>query len=135
MSTLVTGATGFICANVVRALLETGIAVRALVRRDSDRRNLAGLPVDIVPGDLRDSDSLRAALRGCQTLYHVAAHYSLWTPQPQELYTTNVEGTANLMRLALEIGVEKVVYTSSVATISLPADGAPGDETLHLPLT
>ena len=133
MSTLVTGATGFIGANVVRVLLEAGIAVRALVRPDSDRRNLAGLPIDIVPGDLRDSDSLRAALRGCQTLYHVAAYYSLWTPQPQELYSTNVEGTANLLRLALELGVEKVVYTSSVATVGLPADGSPGDETLHLP--
>jgi dihydroflavonol-4-reductase len=67
-------------------------------------------------------------------LYHVAAHYSLWTPHPQELYTTNVEGTVNLLQLALDLGVEKVVYTSSVATIGLPADGSPGDETMTLPL-
>ena len=135
MSTLVTGATGFIGANVVRALLEAGIAVRALVRRDSDWRNLAGLPVEIVHGDLRDQASLRAALQGCHTLYHVAAQYSLWTPHPEELYTTNVEGTANLLQLALHLGVEKVVYTSSVATISLPADASAGDETLTLPLS
>jgi dihydroflavonol-4-reductase len=116
-------------------LLEAGIAVRALVRRDSDTRNLAGLPVDLVYGDLRDSDSLRAALQGCRTLYHVAAHYSLWTPHPEVLYRTNVEGTATLLQLALQLGVEKVVYTSSVATIGLPADGSPGDETMTLPLS
>jgi dihydroflavonol-4-reductase len=135
VSTLVTGATGFIGANVVHALLEAGSAVRALVRRDSDRRNLAGLPVEIVYGDLRDPASLRAALQGCHTLYHVAAQYSLWTPHPEELYTTNVEGTANLLQLALHFGVEKVVYTSSVSTIGLPADGSAGDETLPLPLS
>jgi dihydroflavonol-4-reductase len=135
VSTLVTGGTGFIGANVIRALLKAGMAVRALVRRDSDTRNLAGLPVDIVHGDLRQSDSLRAALQGCRTLYHVAAQYSLWTPHPEELYATNVEGTTTLLQLALEFGVEKVVYTSSVATIGQPADGSPGDETLSLPLT
>jgi dihydroflavonol-4-reductase len=135
VSTLVTGATGFIGANVVRALLEAGSAVRALVRRESDQRNLAGLPVEVAYGDLRDQASLRAALQGCHTLYHVAAQYSLWTPQPQELYTTNVEGTANLLQLALHLGVAKVVYTSSVATVGLPADGTAGDETLTLPLS
>jgi dihydroflavonol-4-reductase len=132
--TLVTGATGFIGANVVRALLDAGVAVRVLVRRGSDLRNLAGLPVDTVYGDLRDVASLRAALQNCQTLYHVAAHYSLWTPRPEETYAINVEGTENLLRTALEVGVEKVVYTSSVATIGMPADGSPGDETMTLPL-
>jgi dihydroflavonol-4-reductase len=135
VSTLVTGGTGFIGANIVRTLLEAGSAVRVLVRRNSDTRNLAGLPVHIVHGDLRDSDSLRAALQGCRTLYHVAAHYSLWTPHPEELYRTNVEGTATLLQLALQLGVEKVVYTSSVATVGLPADGSPGDETMTLPLS
>jgi dihydroflavonol-4-reductase len=134
MTTLVTGATGFIGANVVRALLEAGMAVRALVRRGSDRRNLDGLAVEVVYGDLRDVASLRQALRGCQTLYHVAAHYSLWTPRPEEVYAINVEGTTNLLQTALDLGMEKVVYTSSVATIALPADGMPGDETVSLPL-
>lgn len=134
MTTLVTGATGFIGANVVRALLEAGVAVRALVRRGSDMRNLADLPVEVVHGDLRDVASLRAALQGCRTLYHVAAHYSLWTPRPEEMYATNVEGTANVLQTALASGVEKVVYTSSVATVGSPADGSPGDETMTLPL-
>ncbi len=132
MTTLVTGATGFIGANVVRALLAAGTAVRVLVRRGSDTHNLAGLPVEIVHGDVRDSASLRPALQGCHTLYHVAAYYSLWTPHPEDMYATNVQGTRNLLQVALDLGVQKVVYTSSVATIGLPDDGAPGDETMQL---
>jgi dihydroflavonol-4-reductase len=134
VSTLVTGATGFIGANIVRLLLAEGTAVRVLVRRGSDMRNLDGLPVQVVYGDLRDVASLRAALQGCQTLYHAAAYYSLWTPQPEDIYAINVDGTAKLLQVALELGVEKVVYTSSVATISVPADGSPGDETMTLSL-
>lgn len=129
MTTLVTGATGFIGANVVRALLDAGTAVRVLVRRSSDTRNLTGLPVEMVYGDLRDIDSLRSALRGCHTLYHVAAHYSLWTPHPEEMYATNVQGTQHLLQVALDLDLHKVVYTSSVATIRVPEDGSPGDET------
>lgn len=132
MTTVVTGATGFIGANVVRALLHAGQTVRVLVRPTSDVRNLQGLAVEHVYGDLRDAASLRAALQGCHTLYHVAAHYSLWTPDPREMYATNVEGTAMLFQCALEMGVARVVYTSSVATIGLPNDGSPGDETLWL---
>ena len=132
MTTLVTGATGFIGANVVRALLAAGVSVRALTRRGSDRRNLTDLPVEIAYGDVRDINSLRPALQGCHTLYHVAAHYSLWTPHPEEVYATNVQGTTNLLQVALELGLQKVVYTSSVATIALPEDGTPGDETMHL---
>jgi dihydroflavonol-4-reductase len=134
MSTLVTGATGFIGANIVRALLAEGVAVRVLVRRQSDLQNLAELPVEMVYGDLRDAASLRVALQGCQTLYHAAAYYSLWTPRPADMYRINVEGTDNLFQAALELGVATVVYTSSVATIGLPATGAPGDETMLLPL-
>lgn len=132
MTALVTGATGFIGANVVRALLEAGIPTRVLVRPQSDTRSLAGLPVEITCGDLRDVDSLRTALAGCLSLYHVAAHYSLWTPRPDEVYAINVAGTVHLMQAALDLGVEKVVYTSSVATIDVPANGAPGDETLSV---
>jgi dihydroflavonol-4-reductase len=88
----------------------------------------------MVYGDVRETVTLQPALQGCHTLYHVAAHYSLWTPNPQEIYATNVQGTVNLLQAALELGVQKVVYTSSVATIGLPADGTPGDETMVLSL-
>lgn len=132
MTTLVTGATGFIGANVVRALLAEGAAVRVLTRYGSDMRNLAGLPVEIVHGDVRAPVSLRAALEGCHTLYHVAAYYSLWTRFPDDLYSTNVQGTKHLFQAALEASIQKVVYTSSVATIGLPADDTPGDESLFL---
>jgi dihydroflavonol-4-reductase len=132
---VVTGATGFIGANIVRALLDEGEAVRVLVRAQSDTRNLDGLPVETVFGDVRDVPSLRAALRECTTLYHAAAHYSLWTPQRDEVYAINVDGTEHVLRVALDLGVQKVVYTSSVATIALPADGSPADETTPLPLS
>lgn len=135
MSTLVTGATGFIGANVVRALLEAGHTVRALLRPASVTLNLHNLPIEMIYGDLLDPSSLRTALDGCHTLYHVAAHYSLWTPQPQTLYATNVDGTANLLRAALDLGLEKVVYTSSVATIGLMPDGQAADETAFLSLS
>lgn len=135
MSILVTGATGFIGANLVRALLEAGRAVRVLVRPSSNTHNLHNLPIETVYGDLLDVSSLRRALNGCHTLYHVAAHYSLWTPDPKTLYSINVDGTASLFQTALDCGLEKVVYTSSVATIGLPPDGQPGDETMFLPLS
>jgi dihydroflavonol-4-reductase len=132
MKTLVTGGTGFIGANVVRALRRRGIAVRALVRPTSDLRNLAGLDLELVYGDLRDRQSLEAALKGCDTLYHVAAVYTLWTPNPRELYDSNVAGTVNLLEAAAAAGVRRIVYTSSVATIGLPEDGRPGTEELFL---
>ena len=132
MTTLVTGATGFIGANVVRALLDTGVSVRVLVRYGSDMRNLNGLPVEVVHGDIRATPSLRPALAGCDTLYHVAAYYSLWAPFPEDMYTTNVLGTKNLFQAALDVGLHKVVYTSSVATIGLPEDGTPGDESMFV---
>ena len=90
MTTLVTGATGFIGANVVRVLLDSGATVRVLTRHGSDTRNLTGLPVEMAYGDVRDITSLRLALQGCHTLYHVAAYYSLWTPHPDAMYATNV---------------------------------------------
>lgn len=132
MKTLVTGGTGFVGANVVRALLQRGVAVRALVRPTSDRRNLAGLDVEVVHGDLRDRPSLEAALKGCDTLFHVAAVYALWTADARELYESNVTGTVNLLEAAEAVGVQKIVYTSSVATIGLPDDGRPGTEECFL---
>lgn len=128
MKTLVTGATGFVGAAVARRLLEAGHQVRALVRKHSNTRNLQGLEVEAVIGDLRDRASLDDAVWGCRALFHVAADYRLWARDPASLYASNVEGTVNLMRAALRAGVERIVYTSSVATLGLNADGTPADE-------
>jgi dihydroflavonol-4-reductase len=125
---LVTGATGFVGAAVARALLAEGWQVRALVRSGSDRRNVATLAVEQVEGDLTDAASLEAALVGCEAAFHVAADYRLWAPQPQELYRTNVDGTAHLLDAARRAGVRRIVYTSSVATVGLPAHGGCGTE-------
>ena len=128
MSTLVTGGTGFVGAAVVRALIARGERPRCLVRRDSDRRNLEGLNVDLVEGDLTDADSLKAALQGCTALFHVAADYRIWVRDPQIMQRVNVEGTRQLMEAALRQGVQRVIYTSSVAVLGKAPGGAPADE-------
>ncbi len=134
MTSLVTGATGFVGSAVTRALLERGAAVRVLVRPHSDRRNLEELHVEAVEGDLRDKASLERALAGCQALFHVAADYRIWVPRPREIYAANVEGTRNLMEAAGEAGVGRIVYTSSVATLGLNRDARPADETTPVSL-
>jgi dihydroflavonol-4-reductase len=126
---LVTGATGFIGANVARLLVERGEDVRVLVRPSSDRGNLAGLPLEVAIGDLRDAESVRAAVSGCRRVFHVAADYRFWARDPRELYRSNVEGTIHVMDACLAAGVERVVYTSTVGTIGLAAHTAPCDET------
>ena len=128
LTTLVTGATGFVGAAVLRALLARGERVRVLARPTSDPRNLAGLDAERVTGDLNDPASLARAVAGCRALYHVAADYRLWVPKPETIYRANVDGTANLMRAALDAGVARIVYTSSVATLGLRDDGGPADE-------
>jgi len=128
VTTLLTGATGFVGSAVARCLLDAGHSLRVLVRPCADRRNLQGLEVETCAGDLRDPDSLRTAVRGCRHLFHVAADYRLWTADPQDLYRSNVQGTRDLLRLAAEAGVERIVYTSSVATLGRRADGLPADE-------
>jgi dihydroflavonol-4-reductase len=128
MRALVTGASGFVGSAVARALLREGWQVRALVRKDSDRRNLQLPALQIVTGELADSGSLERALAQCEALFHVAADYRLATLEPAQLYRTNVEGTRNILQAARRAGIARVVYTSSVATIGLPADGSPGRE-------
>lgn len=123
--TLVTGATGFVGWHVARALIRRGQIVRALVRPSGCLRELN--PAETVTGDLRDADSLRRAVEGCGVLYHVAADYRLWAPDPRELYASNVNGTRNLLEAAKRAGVERFVYTSTVGCIGLPKD-RPGDE-------
>ena len=129
---LITGASGFVGAAVVRRLLQAGHAVRAFIRPTSAHTNLAGLPVEIVQGDLREPDSLMRAMAGIRFVFHVAADYRLWARHPQEIVRTNVEGTRALMEAALRAGVERIVYTSSVATLKARPDGAPSNETFPL---
>jgi dihydroflavonol-4-reductase len=128
MKALVTGATGFVGAAVVRALIKTGIEVRVLARRDSDFSNLQQLKIDGVYGDLRDKESLRKALAGCQQLYHVAAHYALWARNPAIFYDVNVTGTKNLLEAARDVGTERIVYCSTIGAIGLPPGGGLGTE-------
>ncbi len=126
---LVTGGTGFIGAHVVRALLGKGRRVRCLVRPGGNRSNLEGLPVELSEGDLRDRRSLDRALKGVETLYHVAADYRLWTRNPAELYQSNAGGTENILAAAAAAGVSRVIYTSSVGALGLTPDGSPANET------
>ncbi|MGR8918763.1 MAG: hopanoid-associated sugar epimerase [Gammaproteobacteria bacterium] len=128
MTVLVTGASGFLGSAVARLLLERGDAVRVLTRPSSDPTNIVGLDVEVVHGDLRDPQSLAGAVSGVDALFHVAADYRLWVRDTDELYASNVEGTRNLMRAALDAGVGRVVYTSSVATLGINRDGKPADE-------
>src|SRR5579864_5313090 len=116
---LVTGASGFVGSAVARALVARGRRVRVLLRPTSDRRNVADLDVEVALGALDDHAALKAALAGCGALFHVAADYRLWVRDPQTMYTANVDGTRALMLAALGAGVERVVYTSSVAVLGL----------------
>ncbi|MGR9086445.1 MAG: hopanoid-associated sugar epimerase [Gammaproteobacteria bacterium] len=128
MKTLVTGANGFIGSAVVRALLEKGSEVKALVRRDSDCRNFHKLPVELAYGDLTDAASLTKALKGCRHVFHVAAFYRLWTREPAVFYKINVEGTRNIMLASLNADVERIVYTSSIATLGMEDTGLSANE-------
>jgi dihydroflavonol-4-reductase len=126
---LVTGATGFVGSAVARALLRRGQRVRILARPGSDRRNLAKLCVEIAEGSLEEPESLTRAVTGCRYVYHVAADYRLWVPDPEPMFRTNVVGTRDLMIAALDAGVERVIYTSSVATLGLVPEGSADEET------
>ena len=134
MTTLITGANGFVGSALVRLLLQQGHEVRALVRAGSDRRNLEQLDVNPVEGDLTDPASLQRAVSGCSHLFHVAADYRLWIPDPERMYRTNVDGTRDLFRQAADAGVSRMVYTSSVATLGINRDRSPADETTPVTL-
>lgn len=128
MKAFVTGATGFLGSHVARVLAEQGAQLRLLVRPTSDLRNIASLPAEHVTGDLRQPESLKSAMAGCDAVFHVAADYRLWVRDPQEMYRSNVEGTRAILAAAREAGVERVVYTSSVATMGFTRSGAIVDE-------
>ena len=135
MTTLLTGATGFVGAAVLRCLIAAGHNVRALVRPNSDRRNLSGVDCEIVTGDLTDPESLKRAVRGCEAVFHVAADYRIWVPDREKMNRVNVQGTVDLIRAAAAAGVSRIVYTSSVATLRLRDDGFPADEESHAELS
>ncbi len=125
---LVTGATGFVGSAIIRQLLKSGHKVRVLIRSISNHQNIENIPVEIVVGDLTDRTSLEKALKGCTFLFHVAADYRLWVPEPEEMYENNVQGTQNIMLEALKARVQRIVYTSSVATLMPNANGTPANE-------
>ncbi len=135
MKAFVTGASGFVGSHVCSALRADGAEVRCLVRESSPRTNLEGLDdAELVVGDLRDAESVARGVAGCDTVFHCAADYRLYVPDPDAMYASNVEGTRIVLAAALEAGVERVVYTSSVGALGLHPDGTPADETTAVSL-
>ena len=130
---LVTGASGFVGSAIVRAFLASGYPVRALVRSTSPRQNLEGLDIECVEGDICDAGAVEHAMSGIRYLAHAAADYRLWARDPVAIMRTNVEGTRTVMKAARTAGVERIVYTSSVATLALRAAGEAADESMRLP--
>jgi dihydroflavonol-4-reductase len=128
LKVFVTGATGFLGAHVARVLAEGGASLRLLVRPASDLRNIATLQAEHAVGDLRDPGSIEKAMAGCDTVFHVAADYRLWVRDPDQMYRANVEGTRSLLAAARTLGVKRLVYTSSVATMGFRSDGQLVDE-------
>jgi dihydroflavonol-4-reductase len=134
MNVFLTGATGFVGSHVARAFAAQGARLHLLVRSTSRLDNLEGISAGTVIGDLRDPESFRSALSECEVLVHVAADYRLWVRDPQAMYAANVDGTRNLLALAREVGVRRVVYTSSVATMGFRKDGTIVDESTPVSL-
>jgi dihydroflavonol-4-reductase len=134
MKVFITGATGFVGSHVAREAAQRGGELRLLVRKTSNLDNLQGIQGETVVGDLLDAESLRSAIRGCEAVLHVAADYRLWVRDPKAMYAANVDGTRELLRIAREEGVRRVVYTSSVATMGFKADGTIVDESTPVSL-
>jgi dihydroflavonol-4-reductase len=124
----ITGATGFVGSHVAQRYATEGAELRLLTRKTSRLDSLHGIAAETVIGDLRDTGKLRSALTGCDALVHVAADYRLWVRDPDQMYAANVIGTYELLKLAREVGVQRVVYTSSVATMGFKEDGTIVDE-------
>jgi dihydroflavonol-4-reductase len=129
----ITGGSGFVGSNVIRLLVEQGYQVRALVRPSSSLENLKGLPIELVTGDV-NAPNLWQQMQDCHSLFHVAAHYSLWQAERDVLYQHNVLGTRNVLAAARRAGIERTVYTSSVAAIGVGASGVPVNETYQSPI-
>jgi dihydroflavonol-4-reductase len=128
MLAFVTGATGFVGSHVARVLAEQGADLQLLVRSSSDLKNIRGLKAEQVVGDLRDPVTLEKAMAGCDVVFHVAADYRLWIPDPEQMYRANVEGTRAILQATRKNRVRRVVYTSSVATMGFTSNGRPADE-------
>src|SRR5271156_2928117 len=128
MKVFLTGATGFVGSHVARVYAEAGAQLRLLTRSSSNVAALEGLDAEVVVGDLRDAGKLRSAIQGCEAVVHVAADYRLWVRDPKAMYAANVDGTRELLRIARETGVRRVVYTSSVATMGFDQAGTVVDE-------
>jgi len=131
MTSLVTGAAGFVGSHVARQLVDAGDSVRVLVRKNSNLQSLENIAAERFEGDLRDVESLDRAMRGVRRVFHVAADYRLWARNPAEIYASNVDGTRQLFEAAARAGVERIVYTSTVATMAVPQAGEnlPNEET------
>jgi dihydroflavonol-4-reductase len=129
---LVTGASGFVGSAVARALVARGLHVRVVMRPSANRLNIAKLQCEPVAGDMRDEDSMTAAMKGVRYLFHVAADYRLWARDPHEIERNNFTGARAVMGAALKTGVERVVYTSSVAALK-PGDSAVDETSRHTP--
>src|SRR6185437_2695650 len=123
MKAFITGATGFVGSHVARALASEGAELRLLVRSTSRKDNIAELRAETVVGDLREPESLKKAMAGCEFVFHVAADYRLWVRDPQEMYRANVEGTRAIIQAAQQSSVKRVIYTSSVATMGFTREG------------
>src|SRR5262249_57003011 len=129
MKAFITGATGFVGSHVARALAAEGAELRLLARRTSRRENIEDLRAEVAVGDLREPESLKKAMAGCEFVFHVAADYRLWVRDPQEMYRANVEGTRAIITAAQQSGVKRVIYTSSVATMGFTKEGHIATET------
>jgi dihydroflavonol-4-reductase len=129
MTTLVTGAAGFLGSHVARQLVARGENVRVLMRPSSNNRAISDLSLEYVTGDLRDAASLDRAMEGTKRVFHVAADYRLWAKNPQDIYDSNVGGTKNLLAAAKKTGIEQLIYTSTVATIAVDRPQLPNEST------
>ena len=123
MKVFLTGATGFVGSHVARVYADAGAELRLLTRSSSNLASIEGITAEVVVGDLREAEGLRSAVTGCEAVVHVAADYRLWVRDPKSMYAANVDGTRELLRIARESGVRRVVYTSSVATMGFRKDG------------